>query len=56
MPTAKTFAFPRMWVNSTAAHHPVWRRAIGEELGRASQRLDDAYRRIVAAGGVPAKT
>jgi hypothetical protein len=28
------------------------RRAIGEELGRASQRMDEAYRRLVAAGGV----
>jgi len=35
-------------------HHitPVWRRDIGEELGRASQRMDEAYRRLVAAGGV----
>jgi hypothetical protein len=41
MPTAKTLVFPRVWVNSTR-----------RRLGRASQRLDEPYRRLVAAGGV----
>jgi hypothetical protein len=44
-----------MWVNSTRSTSPGWRRAIGEELGRASQRLDEAYRPLVAAGGVPSQ-
>jgi hypothetical protein len=55
MPTAKTLAFPRMWVNSTRSTSPGLALRHRRGTWSASQRLDEAYRRLVAAGGVPSQ-